>query len=156
MTFKKGNIPWNKGKKKEQLKENYKDGWKGHKKGTPTWNKGLTAKDYNDKHRKKIRNWAKSRIGEQAAHWKGGKQIDKDGYIRIKKENKYILEHHLIMEQKLRRKLKSEEIVHHIDFNKKNNNIDNLHLFSNKSEHTKYHQMLKKIVMEELNYASTV
>jgi hypothetical protein len=43
------------------------------------------------------------------------------------------------MEQKLGRELNDEEVVHHKDNNVKNNNINNLELFSSKSEHLKYH-----------------
>lgn len=43
------------------------------------------------------------------------------------------------MEEHLGRKLTSIEVVHHIDGDKSNNDIKNLKLFPNKSEHTKYH-----------------
>lgn len=56
-----------------------------------------------------------------------------------------------IMELYLSRKLTKEETVHHLDFNYKNNNINNLYLFSNESEHQKYHFSLRKMVYEELS-----
>lgn len=46
--------------------------------------------------------------------------------------------HRFIMEQKLGRKLERNEIVHHIDGNKHNNELDNLMLLSS-SEHAKLH-----------------
>jgi hypothetical protein len=54
------------------------------------------------------------------------------------------------MEEKLGRYLNPEERVHHIDFDKSNNHIDNLHLFSSESEHQKYHSFLKNCVREAI------
>lgn len=47
-------------------------------------------------------------------------------------------EHRVVMEQKLGRTLSSDEIVHHIDGNKKNNYPDNLEL-TDRSKHAKHH-----------------
>ncbi len=68
--------------------------------------------------------------------WKGGMRA----YCQIiAKKN---------IENSIGRKLKPEEIVHHLDFDTTNNNINNLHLFSSNSEHITYHQFLKRIVKE--------
>lgn len=50
-------------------------------------------------------------------------------------------EHRILMEQKIGRKLKKGEVVHHIDGNIQNNNLDNLHLFKNQAEHARYHKL---------------
>lgn len=42
-------------------------------------------------------------------------------------------------EKMLGRKLKKEEVVHHKDRNKMNNDIDNLMVFRTTADHTKYH-----------------
>lgn len=54
------------------------------------------------------------------------------------RENK-IFEHRYVMEQKLGRKLTSEDIVHHIDGDKLNNHPDNL-VITNRSDHLKIHR----------------
>ena len=84
--------------------------------------------------------------GSKNPKWKGGKRIDKDGYVLIlKKEHPlcdyhgYVREHRLVMEDKIGRYLKPEENVHHIDKDKQNNNINNLILYANTSRHQKEH-----------------
>jgi trehalose/maltose hydrolase-like predicted phosphorylase len=65
--------------------------------------------------------------------------ITTDGYIWIRIDDREIKLHRYLMEIKLGRKLLSSEIVHHIDFNKFNNDINNL-LLTNKSEHNRIHR----------------
>ena len=48
------------------------------------------------------------------------------------------LQHVVIIEQKIGRKLYSDECVHHIDHNKSNNDISNLVLMK-RSEHSRLH-----------------
>jgi len=80
--------------------------------------------------------------GSESVNWKGGKSIDKRGYIYIKSPKHplansrgYVFEHRLVMEKSLGRYLKIEEVVHHIDGNRFNNVINNLKLFPNQSIH---------------------
>jgi formylmethanofuran dehydrogenase subunit E len=47
-------------------------------------------------------------------------------------------QHRVVMEKEIGRKLKSNEVVHHKDGNKHNNNIDNLEL-TNQSNHAREH-----------------
>lgn len=47
-------------------------------------------------------------------------------------------QHRVVMENKVGRKLTKDEIVHHIDHNKHNNNIENLQLVT-RAEHAKIH-----------------
>ena len=85
------------------------------------------------------------RTKESNPAWNGGRKIRKDGYILViapkehphKADDIYILEHRLVMEAKIGRYLKPSEVVHHIDGNPSNNDISNLELFSNQSEHIK-------------------
>ena len=66
-----------------------------------------------------------------------------NNYKAIRVDGKKIDEHRHIMQLKLGRKLKTNEVVHHIDGNKRNNDISNLELIS-RSQHSKSH-------MEELS-----
>jgi len=77
--------------------------------------------------------------GKNHWNWKGGVSYNKDGYRIIWTEDKdSVLEHRYIMEKYLNRALTSNEIVHHKDENRLNNDINNLQLMTN-SEHNKIH-----------------
>lgn len=53
-----------------------------------------------------------------------------------------VYEHRLLMEKALGRKLRSGEVVHHIDGNPSNNSLNNLEILSNR-EHAKHHAAQK-------------
>lgn len=57
---------------------------------------------------------------------------------------KYAFEHRLVMEKKLGRRLKPNEIVHHVDGDVKNNNPVNLELFNSQAEHLRFHWQKRK------------
>lgn len=57
-----------------------------------------------------------------------------------------IFTHRRVIEESIGRRLRSDEIVHHIDNNKFNNAAANLYLFSSRSSHRKAHMSLEKIV----------
>ncbi len=52
--------------------------------------------------------------------------------------------HRIVAEMLLGRPLKPGEVVHHIDGNKRNNRMTNLHVFKNQAEHAKYHANTKR------------
>lgn len=54
----------------------------------------------------------------------------------------YVMEHVYIMEQHIGRLLEDNECVHHINFDRADNRIDNLRLMT-KSEHMSYHSKLR-------------
>ena len=79
--------------------------------------------------------------------WKGGNIIDKDGYIRTWSPDHpwprkgYIQEHIRVMELHIGRRIKTTEVIHHKDHDRKNNSIGNLELMTRK-EHSKLHRSL--------------
>ena len=84
------------------------------------------------------------------AGWKGGRLELKNGYVLIyapdhpsANTKNYVYEHQLVVEEALDRYLRKGEVVHHIDFNKQNNDIENLVVLSN-SDHARLHAMLRK------------
>lgn len=76
-------------------------------------------------------------------NWKGGKYKDKNGYIRVLKEGKYILEHVFILEEYMGRKLYDDEIVHHLNGIRDDNRVENLELWS--SGHPKGQRIEDKV-----------
>ena len=87
--------------------------------------------------------------GSNNPRWNGGKHLKySSGYIEIScpshpyaDQRGYVYEHRLVMEKHIGRYLLPEEIVHHKDLNKTNNDISNLQIVT-ASEHTKIHSML--------------
>lgn len=68
------------------------------------------------------------------------------GYYRVGKHGTG--EHRKVYEDYIGRKLKPTEVVHHINFDKTDNRIENLYLYSSKSEHTRVHQHYRKLERE--------
>ena len=87
--------------------------------GNVPWNKGYRG--YSVK---------KDIIGSRNPNYKGGRSITYEGYAYIRVNGKRKLEHRHVMEQILGRALRRNEIVHHIDGDKLNNNPVNLFVCS--------------------------
>lgn len=54
-------------------------------------------------------------------------------------KNNYVLHHRIVVENHIKRLLEKDEIVHHKDENGHNNEISNLEIIKNQSEHQKLH-----------------
>lgn len=126
-----------KSKTGKKLSENHKENISKANKGLIPWNKG-------------IKNW---RTGSKNPAWKGGRIKHSRGYILIYTpehpycdDKRYVFEHRLVMEKKLGRYLKKEEVVHHENNIPNDNKIENLRLFKNTGEHSKYHNILGGII----------
>lgn len=61
--------------------------------------------------------------------WIGGRTVDKSGYVRIRVDGRYVLEHRHIMETIIGRSLLPTETVHHRDGIRSNNSPANLELW---------------------------
>lgn len=122
-------------------------------KGRKAWNKGVpmreesknklsiahTGKKLSKEHRAKVIKTLRYGLkGKDNPNWKGGSFI-KEGYKWIRIDDFYVPEHRLVMEKYLKRKLKTEENIHHINKNKLDNRIENLVIVSNKEHHRSFH-----------------
>lgn len=90
------------------------------------------------------------KIGRNNPAWKGG-EITVCKYIKVHSPKHphsdgkgYVFKHRLVMEEHLKRYLLPEEVVHHIDEDKKNNKISNLMLFHNTGAHTAHHHAIRR------------
>lgn len=92
-----------------------------------------------------------ARRGEAHSQWKGGRSITGKGYEKLNinlidpkfhcmaDNSGWVLTHRIVMAEHLGRPLLPEEVVHHIDENKRNNAIENLELSSRK-QHMQAHK----------------
>lgn len=78
-----------------------------------------------------------SRRGENHPLWNGG-TTKYNGYIYQRVDCKAVKQHRKVMEDYLGRKLRPDEVVHHKDHNRANNDISNLEVMT-KSEHSRLH-----------------
>ena len=87
---------------------------------------------------------------------KSGTRMWKNSYSFIKcpnhpnsiNKNGWVREHVKVMSDFLGRPIKNKEIIHHIDFDKYNNNINNLYLCNNKQNHGKIHNSLNILIKD--------
>lgn len=111
--------------------------------------------------RKSMPSTSKVKIaGINSINWNGQKIEVKHGKISAilipKKDHPnanaqgYVYEHRIIMEESIGRLLTDKEVVHHIDLDPTNNNIDNLILLDNSSEHASIHYLLQVALVKLL------
>lgn len=60
------------------------------------------------------------------------------GYIYVRIDNYWIREHRYIVENFIGRKLKPNEVIHHINGNRKDNRIQNLMIFDSQAKHKSF------------------
>lgn len=66
----------------------------------------------------------------------------------------YVFRYVIVAELKLRRPLRREEVVHHIDGDQSNDHPDNIMVLANQSEHARVHGVQRTPEMMELMRAA--
>jgi hypothetical protein len=122
---------------KSKITKAHRERMSQNRKGKPTWNFGMAGN---------YQKWTKR--GSEAPGYKGGTTIYASrGYRMILKPehpnanaNGYVFEHRLVCEDLLGRYLTTEEIVHHRDANRLNNDPSNLFIFYGHDTHCAFHR----------------
>lgn len=77
--------------------------------------------------------------GELSLWWRGGRRLVK-GYVQIGRYGAPpVLEHRLLMEKSIGRELRPDEVIHHINGDRKDNRIENLAVMT-RAEHSRLHR----------------
>jgi hypothetical protein len=76
--------------------------------------------------KKKMSLLAKKKYGPGNPHWKGGKFTRRDGYVCLRIEGKYYLEHRIIWENHFNKSLPPGWVIHHLNGIRNDNRINNL------------------------------
>lgn len=96
------------------------------------------------------RKYRKMPRGNLNGQWQHG--ISSQGYRRITvDEGRRVLEHVFVVEKNIKRRLDKGETIHHIDFNKLNNDVTNLFLYPDRSGHLFCHWQLESLLCSLLN-----
>lgn len=140
--------------------------WKGKKRGRQSEESIrktiLNRKWYHhsSKTREKIGNILRGRVyperrGKNNLHWRGGRQSSGNGYVYLlKRDHPFsdkrgrILEHRYVMEQKIGRYLRPDEIIDHINCIKHDNRIENLQIVTH-GENIRLGYLRKKLKLNK-------
>ena len=83
-----------------------------------------------------------------------GVSLKPNGYVEITRgDNKGRSQHVILMEEQIGRRLRANEVVHHIDGNRSNNDLNNLALMT-RAEHTRLHRREEALAKGNINGVS--
>lgn len=103
--------------------------------------KGILCPVYGHKHSEETKQKLREmNLGDKNAQWKNGKTKHSLGYVLVTIDGEQILEHRVVAEKSLGRKLRPDEIVHHINKNKTDNTPSNLMVMT-RAEHIREHKI---------------
>ncbi|WP_394088422.1 HNH endonuclease [Xanthobacter autotrophicus] len=103
-------------------------------------------------------NPARGRSGADNGNWRGGRFVRSDGYVAVRVDGQYRLEHDIVMERLLGRRLRRGEQVHHRNNQRADNRPENLELVDWSSHISEYHAMqrdLEKWVVVACNHCGS-
>lgn len=127
--------------RREQMSKDRKEWWANIKKNDPERYREICSKIGKAS---KDRDWA---TGDRVHNWKGGRRKDKrDGYILLHRpdhpdcrKDGSILEHRLVMEEKIGRRLDRRDDVNHINGIKDDNRPENLVIVKHHAHYEEMH-----------------
>lgn len=91
--------------------------------------------EHTEKLRQRLSQYNKGLFGSDHPAWKGGRQVNSYGYVMLRMNGKYVLEHRYVMEQHHGRKLTPWEEVNHINGIRTDNRVDNLEVIYSEHKH---------------------
>lgn len=108
------------------------------KRGRPAWNSGWRKPEH------------EIQKGSKYLNYHGYNEIyvgEKEAKLYGRNKGKYVIEHRKVMQDFLGRPLLENEIIHHIDGDKLNNDLSNLYICNSMSEHRDMHNSLENVSM---------
>lgn len=81
--------------------------------------------------------------GKEHRNWKGGSYVDDNGYRRVMVDGVYVKEHIYVAEKQIGRKLLKNEVAHHRDEDRLNNDPENIEVMT-RSAHSRHHATGRK------------
>ena len=129
---------------------------KEHKRKLSEVGKGKKHRPFSAETRRKMSDAKKGKYeGKNNPQWRGGKRKNGNYVLIYVPEHphtigNYVLEHRLVVEKQIGRYLLTNEVVHHIDSNERNNKIKNLMAFINNSAHKRFHKDPNNVKPEEI------